>query len=106
MISSLTLGASPVLPGLEMAGSSGPAPLTASKTGAFGSFTDVLAGYVSSATNTLKSAEAGAAAGIQGKIPMQTMVDQILTAERTLQAAIAVRDKVVSSYLEISRMSI
>ena len=29
-----------------------------------------------------------------------------MTAEQTLQSAIAIRDKVVSAYLEISRMSI
>jgi flagellar hook-basal body complex protein FliE len=39
-------------------------------------------------------------------LPLQTVVERVMAAERTLQAALAVRDKAVSSYLEVSRMQI
>jgi flagellar hook-basal body complex protein FliE len=34
------------------------------------------------------------------------VVEAVMTAEQTLQGAIAVRDKVVAAYLELSRMQI
>ena len=37
---------------------------------------------------------------------MQQVVEAVMAAEQTLQSAIAIRDKVVSAYLEISRMAI
>ena len=37
---------------------------------------------------------------------MQQVVEAVMSAEQTLQAAIAIRDKVVTAYLEISRMAI
>ena len=56
--------------------------------------------------DALKSGEAAAIAGIQGKVSAQQVVQSIMTAEESLQAAIAIRDKVVSAYQEISRMAI
>ena len=37
---------------------------------------------------------------------MREVVDAVMSAEQTLQAAVAIRDKIVSAYLEISRMAI
>jgi flagellar hook-basal body complex protein FliE len=37
---------------------------------------------------------------------VQQVVEAVMAAEQALQSAIAVRDKVVSAYLEISRMQI
>jgi flagellar hook-basal body complex protein FliE len=54
----------------------------------------------------LQAGEAAALAGVQGSLPLQTVVGQVMAAERTLQATLAVRDKAVSAYLEISRMQI
>jgi flagellar hook-basal body complex protein FliE len=34
------------------------------------------------------------------------VVEAVMAAEQTLQTSVAIRDKVVSAYLEISRMSI
>jgi flagellar hook-basal body complex protein FliE len=34
------------------------------------------------------------------------VVDAVMNAQQTLQAAVAIRDKIVSAYLEVSRMSI
>jgi flagellar hook-basal body complex protein FliE len=56
--------------------------------------------------NVLKEGEDAAIKGITGEMPVQQAVEKILDAERNLQAAISVRDKIVSAYLEISRMQI
>jgi flagellar hook-basal body complex protein FliE len=57
-------------------------------------------------TNVLKQGEAAAIKGITGDMPLQQAVERVLEAERTLQTAITVRDKLVASYLEITRMQI
>ena len=59
-------------------------------------FGDVMAQVAASARDALRGGEATAIAGIQGRA----------TAQQTLQTAIAVRDKVVAAYLELSRMPI
>ncbi len=59
-----------------------------------------------SAIDTLKAGEAAAIAGMQGKASVQQVVEAVMSAEQTLQSAIAVRDKVVAAYLELSRMQI
>ena len=58
------------------------------------------------ATDNASFGEAAGIAGIQGQMSPQRVVEQVLAAERTLQAAIAVRDKLVGAYLEINRMQI
>ena len=69
-------------------------------------FGQVLANLASGAAGTLRQGESAAIAGIQGQMTTQSVVEQVLAAERTLQAVIAIRDKAVGSYLEISRMQI
>jgi flagellar hook-basal body complex protein FliE len=69
-------------------------------------FGSVLKSLVGGAVDTLKQGEAAAIQGIQGTMPVQQVVDQVMAAERTLQASLAIRDKLVSSFLEISRMQI
>jgi flagellar hook-basal body complex protein FliE len=54
----------------------------------------------------LSAAEQTSAAAIQGHVPVQAMVEKVLEAERQFQAVIAIRDKIVSAYLELNRMSI
>lgn len=56
--------------------------------------------------NTMQEGDRMALRGITGNAGPREVVDAVLTAEQTLQAAVAVRDKIVSAYLEISRMSI
>ncbi len=73
---------------------------------AAGNFSSTLASVVGSAVDTLRQGEAAGIAGIQGQMSPQRVVEQVLAAERTLQAAIAVRDKLVGAYLEINRMQI
>jgi len=54
----------------------------------------------------LKAAEATAIRGIEGKADIQEVVDQVMAAERTLSAALAIRNKLVAAWMEISRMQI
>jgi flagellar hook-basal body complex protein FliE len=37
---------------------------------------------------------------------VQQVVEAVMAAEQTLQSSIAIRDKVVAAYLEVSRMQI
>ncbi len=69
----------------------------------FGQMLDQLSTGV---VDSLKASEAASISGVQGKASVQQVVDTIMSAERTLQTAIAVRDKAVSAYQEISRMAI
>lgn len=71
-----------------------------------GDFAGVLRHFAGEAANAVRHGEAAALAGINGGLPLQTVVERVMAAERTLQAALAIRDKTVSSYLEISRMQI
>jgi flagellar hook-basal body complex protein FliE len=69
-------------------------------------FAAVLARAALSAIDTLKGGEAAAITGMQGKASVQQVAEAVMSAEQTLQSAIAVRDKVVAAYLELSRMQI
>lgn len=69
-------------------------------------FATVLARAALNAIDTLKVGEAAAISGIQGKASVQQVAEAVMSAEQTLQSAIAVRDKVVAAYLELSRMQI
>ncbi len=69
-------------------------------------FGNMLARMASDTIDTLKAAEATSVAGITDKASVQQVVESVMEAEQSLQTALAVRDKVVSAYLEISRMTI
>lgn len=69
-------------------------------------FGSMLARMAGDTADALKGAEAVSVAGIRDKASVQQVVESIMAAEQSLQTAIAVRDKVVSAYMEISRMAI
>jgi flagellar hook-basal body complex protein FliE len=69
-------------------------------------FDGVLEQVASDAVNTLKAGEAASISGIRGKVSAQSVVEAVMSAEQTLQMAVAVRDKVVQAYQEVSRMAI
>ena len=98
-VSSLGLGAA-----TPTARVSSPPAATAATTGP--SFADVLAEMTGNPVDALKSSEAAAIGGIQGKVSVQEVVQSIMTAQESLQTAIAIRDKVVSAYQELTRMAI
>lgn len=88
--------------------SSGPAPARSPAVGDSGGadFANLIGEAVADLAQKLRTAEAVSVAGIKGTASMQDVVEKVMSAEQSLQAAVAVRDKVVSAYLEISRMSI
>jgi flagellar hook-basal body complex protein FliE len=69
-------------------------------------FDGVLEQVAADAIGTLKAGEAASISSIQGKVSAQKVVEAVMSAERTLQMAVAVRDKVVQAYQEVSRMAI
>ncbi|OYX02747.1 MAG: flagellar hook-basal body protein FliE [Rhizobiales bacterium 32-66-8] len=81
-------------------------PTAASAAAGIADFSTVLARMSSDAVDSVKAGEAAAISGIQGKASVQNVVQAIMSAEQTVQTAIAVRDKVVAAYQEISRMAI
>ncbi len=69
-------------------------------------FGTVIGNMTLEAISTLKQGEQTAVAGVRGQATTQQVVEAVMASEQTLQAGIAIRDKVVSAYLEISRMTI
>ncbi len=61
---------------------------------------------VGEAINTLKAGEADAISGLQGQSSVQHVVDSVMSAQRSLQTVVAIRDKVVSAYQSLSQMAI
>lgn len=70
------------------------------------SFASVLTNALSNSFSTMKQAEQLSIDALQGKADMRKVVDTVMSAEQSLQAAVAIRDKIVSAYLEVSRMAI
>jgi flagellar hook-basal body complex protein FliE len=56
--------------------------------------------------NALRTAETTSTAALEGKASIQEVVDAVMQAERQLQTTLAIRDKVVAAYLDITRMQI
>ena len=81
-------------------------PAVASTSQSAVGFDGVLEQVAADAIGTLKAGEAASISSIQGKVSAQRVVEAVMTAERTLQLAVAVRDKVVQAYQEVSRMAI
>lgn len=69
-------------------------------------FGSMLARMASDTIDSLKAAETVSVAGMKDKASVQQVVESVMAAEQSLQTAVAVRDKVVSAYMEISRMAI
>jgi flagellar hook-basal body complex protein FliE len=69
-------------------------------------FGTMLAQLTANAAHVVRHAEAASIAGIQGTATVQQVVEAVMSAEQTLQGAVAIRDKVVAAYLELSRMQI
>jgi flagellar hook-basal body complex protein FliE len=84
-----------------------PTPQTAVTTESAGvSFTDIFNQMTQDAVATVKSGEAAAVGGVSGKVSVQHVVDSIMASQRALHTLIAVRDKVVNAYQDISKMAI
>jgi flagellar hook-basal body complex protein FliE len=102
-VSSIVSGVGDVVSTSKVSGAtSGPAPIGQAATG----FDGILEQVASDAIGTLKAGEAASISSIQGKVSAQRVVEAMMSAERKLQMVVAVRDKVVQAYQEVSRMAI
>ena len=70
------------------------------------SFAEMVSQAATRTIGTLEQAEQVSVRALQGDADMRQVADAVMSAEQALQAAVAIRDKIVSSYLEISRMAI
>jgi flagellar hook-basal body complex protein FliE len=68
--------------------------------------TPLSSNFASHLIDVVKQAETLAVSGMQGQVPMQDVVMKVMEAERAFSTAMAIRDKAVGAYLEISRMQI
>lgn len=87
-------------------GSAGAAATTPSAASAGPSFASVLSDVASKTVDTLKGAEQVSVQAIQGEADMRQVAETVMSAEQSLTAALAIRDKIVTAYMEISRMQI
>ena len=69
-------------------------------------FSTVLAEAGEGLVQSLQKAEATSIAGIKGEATTYDVASAVMDAEQSLRMAIAVREKIVNAYLEISRMQI
>ncbi|MDX8477611.1 flagellar hook-basal body complex protein FliE [Mesorhizobium sp. VK24D] len=70
------------------------------------SFADMLDKAATKTVNTLQNAEQMSIQALKGDADTRQVADAVMSAQQALQTTIAIRDKVVSAYLEISRMNI
>jgi flagellar hook-basal body complex protein FliE len=89
-------------------GAGGASASGASASGAAGggSFADMVGNAARSALQTVREAEGTTARGIAGRTDVQSVVQAMSNAEVTVQAVVAVRDKVVGAYDEVMRMAV
>ena len=78
----------------------------AASTASVPDFGQMLGQVISDAVGTLQAGESAALQGLQGALPPFKVVETIMGAQRTLQQALAIRDKAVSAYQEVARMAI
>ena len=70
------------------------------------SFVDAIGKAFTDSVASVQAGEAAAIQGLQGGMEPYKVVDSIMGAQRTLQSMLAIRDKAVSAYQEVSRMAI
>lgn len=71
-----------------------------------GGFSDFLSGAIKDSISTIRQGETAATAQVQGKANLVDVVQQVNSAELTLDTVVAVRDKVVAAYQSIMNMPI
>ncbi|MGV3550682.1 flagellar hook-basal body complex protein FliE [Rhizobium sp.] len=70
------------------------------------SFADFMNSVGTNFADSIKGAEKTSMDGMLGKASTREVVEAVMSADQTLQTAMAFRDKVVSAYLEIVKMPI
>jgi flagellar hook-basal body complex protein FliE len=89
-----------------VSGPSSPSAPSSSAAASGPTFAQTLGQVVNDAIGTVQSGEAAAIQGVQGSLPPFKVVESIMSAQRTLSQALAIRDKAVGAYQEIVRMAI
>lgn len=69
-------------------------------------FSDLIKDNLSEAVDAGKQSEKMSLLALQGKADLREVVNAVANAETALQTVVAVRDKVVSAYQDILKMSI
>jgi len=67
---------------------------------------EALSQAASKTVSTMANAEQVSVQALKGDADTRQVVDAVMSAQQALQTAVAIRDKVVSAYLEVSRMGI
>ncbi len=70
------------------------------------SFAQTFKDVAANARDTMRQGEAAAIAGLGGEATIQEVVEAMMGAEQQLRTALAIRDRVVAAYQEVSRMQI
>jgi flagellar hook-basal body complex protein FliE len=90
-----------------------PPSLTSSPVGAAGaaagterSFAEFVGDQVKAAAETVRTSEKVSLDAVAGRASAQDVVQSVIAAEMTVQAVVAVRDKMVQAYQDIMRMAI
>lgn len=80
--------------------------MTGAVSGASDSFSSMLASFSQDTVDKMKTSEQMSIGGITGKASTQSVVEAVMSAQESLSTALAVRDKAVSAFQDISRMPI
>lgn len=108
-ISALAPAASQLTQGLQGLGAAGARQglgTAAASANPGADFSSVFAGVAQGFVDNLAKGEAHAVAGVQGKAAVQDVVQAVMSAEQSLQLAMAMRDKAVAAYQEFIHMAI
>lgn len=69
-------------------------------------FSSMLTSFSKDAVSTLKTGETMSVAGLNSHATTQSVVEAVMAAQEKLQTALAVRDKAVAAFQDVTRMSI
>jgi flagellar hook-basal body complex protein FliE len=69
-------------------------------------FVEALQSAAKTTVSDLRNAEQISLKALSGEADVRDVADAVMSAEQNLQAAIAIRDKIVTAFLEVSRMQI
>jgi flagellar hook-basal body complex protein FliE len=104
----MTVSALSPLADIPFLGSSLPSKAASAATPGAGAtdFASVLSGMATQTATDVRTAETFAIKGLQGQAPVQDVAQSMMQAQTSLQTALAIRDKAVSAYQELTRMTI
>lgn len=103
MIAALPLVTSAVS---SLFGAGAPSAAAGAATSVGDSFSTMLASFSKDAVGAMKTGETMSIAGMQGKATTQSVVEAVMSAQEKLQTALAVRDKAVAAFQDLTRMAI